>query len=161
MQAKNKIMSKASLLTFLYEKRKQGKTIVFTNGCFDILHAGHVSILEFSKNLGDILVLGLNTDASVKRLKGEGRPINNQEDRALVVSSLEAVDAVTLFDEDTPLELIKSIRPDVLVKGADYEGKEVIGSQYAGKVELFPLLAGRSTTNVVKKISVKNGNIKS
>lgn len=156
MQAKNKIKNKVELVAFLEQARKENKKIVFTNGCFDILHAGHVSILEFAKNLGDILILGLNSDSSVRRLKGETRPINKEQDRALVVASLGAVDIVVLFEEDTPLELIKIVRPNILVKGSDYTNKEVVGAEYAGKVELYPLLEGRSTTNVVNKISVKN-----
>ena len=101
--------------------RSQGLKVVFTNGCFDILHRGHVEYLSKAADRGDVLVVGLNTDASVKRLKGEGRPVNNEESRALVLASLSFVDAVVLFDEDTPYELIKAVRPDVLVKGADYK----------------------------------------
>ena len=155
MKAKNKIFTRPKLAAFLKEQRAKGKKIVFTNGCFDILHAGHVSILEFSKNQGDILVLGINTDASVKRLKGPARPINKQADRALVAASLEAVDAVVLFGQDTPLELIKFIKPDVLVKGADYTVQNVVGREFAKKVALYPLLKGRSTTNVIKKAGLK------
>jgi len=119
------------------------------------LHAGHVGILEFSKNCGDILILGINTDASVKRLKGPSRPVNCQADRALVAASLEAVDAVVLFGQDTPLELIKFIKPDVLVKGADYTVDTVVGREFAGKVALYPILKGRSTSNVIKKAACK------
>jgi rfaE bifunctional protein nucleotidyltransferase chain/domain len=151
MKAKNKILTRANAAAFANKARKEGKKIVFTNGCFDILHAGHVSILEFSKNKGDILVLGINTDASVRRLKGPCRPVNKQTDRALVAASLQAVDAVVLFNEDTPLNLVKLIRPDILIKGTDYKNKEVVGSQYAGKVVLYPLLKGRSTTRIIKK----------
>jgi rfaE bifunctional protein nucleotidyltransferase chain/domain len=151
MKAKNKILSPAKLAAFLKKQRALGKKIVFTNGCFDILHAGHASILEFAKNKGDILILGINTDASIRRLKSCGRPVNKQSDRALLAASLQAVDAVVLFDEDTPLNLIKSIKPDVLVKGADYKEQDVVGREYAGKVELFKLLKGRSTTNIIKK----------
>ncbi|MBQ2312561.1 MAG: D-glycero-beta-D-manno-heptose 1-phosphate adenylyltransferase [Elusimicrobiaceae bacterium] len=155
MKAKNKIMTRAKLSAFVKKAKKEGKKIVFTNGCFDILHAGHVSSIEFAKSKGDILVLGLNSDASVKRLKGPKRPINKQADRALVVASLGAVDAVCLFSQDTPLELIKLVRPDVLVKGADYKNKEVVGEQFAGRVVLFPLVKGRSTTNLINKISLQ------
>ena len=144
-------MSKAKLAAFLKKARKEGKKIVFTNGCFDILHAGHVSILEFARNQGDLLVLGINTDASVRRLKGKSRPINKQADRALVAAALQPVDAVVFFGEDTPLNLIKSIKPDVLVKGADYSVQNVVGREHAGKVVLFKLLKGRSTTNIIKK----------
>ena len=155
MKAKNKIMTRAKLAAFVKKAKAQGKKIVFTNGCFDILHAGHVSSLEFAKSKGDILVLGLNSDASIKRLKGKNRPINKQADRALVVAALGAVDAVCLFSQDTPLELIKLVKPDILVKGADYKNKEVVGSQFAGKVVLFPLVKGRSTTNLINKISLQ------
>ena len=155
MKAKNKIFTREKLAAFIKAQRAKGKKIVFTNGCFDILHAGHVSILEFSKNQGDILVLGINTDASVKRLKGPTRPINKQADRALVAASLQAVDAVVLFGQETPLELIKFIKPDVLVKGADYTVQNVVGREFAKKVALYPLLKGRSTTNIIKKAGLK------
>jgi len=155
MKAKSKIMTRAKLAAFVKKAKAQGKKIVFTNGCFDILHAGHVSSIEFAKSKGDILVLGLNSDSSIRRLKGPSRPVNKQADRALVVAALGAVDAVCLFSQDTPLELIKIIKPDVLVKGADYKNKEVVGSQFAGKVVLFPLLKGRSTTNLINKISLQ------
>ncbi len=155
MKAKNKIMTRAKLAAFIKKAKAEGKKIVFTNGCFDILHAGHVSSIEFAKSKGDILVLGLNSDASIKRLKGPKRPINKQADRALVVAALGAVDAVCLFSQDTPLELIKIVRPDVLVKGADYKNKEVVGAQFAGRVVLFPLVKGRSTTNLINKMALQ------
>jgi len=155
MKAKNKIMTRKKLAAFVKKAKAEGKKIVFTNGCFDILHAGHVSSIEFAKSKGDILVLGLNSDTSVKRLKGPNRPINKESDRALVAAALGAVDAVCLFSHDTPLELIKLVKPDVLVKGADYKNKEVVGSQFAGKVVLFPLVKGRSTTNLINKISLQ------
>lgn len=152
MKAKNKIMTRAKLAAFVKKAKAQGKKIVFTNGCFDILHAGHVSSIEFAKSKGDVLVLGLNSDTSIKRLKGPKRPINKQADRALVVAALGAVDAVCIFTQDTPLELIKLVKPDILVKGADYKNKEVVGSQFAGRVVLFPLVKGRSTTNLINKM---------
>ncbi len=155
MKAKNKIMTRVKLAAFVKKSKAQGKKIVFTNGCFDILHAGHVSSIEFAKSKGDILILGLNSDTSIRRLKGKNRPINKQADRALVVAALGAVDAVCLFSQDTPLELIKLVKPDILVKGADYKNKEVVGSQFAGKVVLFPLVKGRSTTNLINKISLQ------
>ena len=155
MKAKSKIMTRAKLAAFVKKAKAQGKKIVFTNGCFDILHAGHVSSIEFAKSKGDILVLGLNSDTSIKRLKGPKRPINKQADRALVIAALGAVDAVCIFTQDTPLELIKLVKPDVLVKGADYKNKEVVGSQFAGKVVLFPLVKGRSTTNLINKMALQ------
>lgn len=130
----------------------QNSKIVFTNGCFDILHKGHVSYLQKAKELGDILVVGLNSDRSVKELKGEERPINSQEDRAYLLASLECVDFVIIFDESTPYELIKEIAPTFLVKGADYEGKEVVGSEFAKEVKLIEFVEGKSTTNIIKKI---------
>lgn len=128
------------------------KKVVFTNGCFDILHKGHVSYLNIAKSFGDILVLGLNSDLSVKRLKGESRPINNQDDRAYLLAALECVDYVVIFDEDTPYELIKKVQPDILVKGADYEGKEVVGSDIAKETRLVTFVDGKSTTNIINKI---------
>ena len=133
------------------ELSKLNKTIVFTNGCFDILHAGHVKYLEEAKSYGDVLVLGLNSDASVRRLKGESRPINNEEDRAVVLSALEAIDFVVVFDEDTPYELIKLVKPDILVKGGDYEGKEVVGSDIAKETRLVQFVEGKSTTKIIQK----------
>ena len=154
MNTKNKILTKEKLKNFLKKAKKEGKKIVFTNGCFDILHAGHVRIIEFSKSQGDLLILGLNTDASIKRLKGPSRPINKEKDRAIVVSALQAVDGVVLFKEDTPLNLIKTIKPDILVKGADYTKENVVGREYAGKVVLCPLVKGKSTTNIIKKAKI-------
>lgn len=155
MKATDKILTWPQAEEYVKEQRKQCKSVAFTNGCFDILHAGHVSILEFSKNQADILILGINSDASVKRLKGPSRPINSQEDRALVCASLQAVDAVVVFDQDTPYELIKLIGPDVLIKGADYKEENVVGREFAKKVALYPILEGRSTTNTIKKAAQK------
>lgn len=136
--------------------KEQNKKIVFTNGCFDILHKGHVSYLNIAKSFGDVLILGLNSDASVKRLKGESRPINCEDDRAYILSALECVDYVVIFDEDTPYELISKTKPDVLVKGADYEGKEVIGSDIAKETKLVEFIDGKSTTSTIKKIQKAN-----
>ncbi|MCH9646126.1 MAG: D-glycero-beta-D-manno-heptose-7-phosphate kinase [Proteobacteria bacterium] len=134
------------------ELKARGKKIIFTNGCFDILHAGHVRYLETAKSYGDILILGLNSDRSVKALKGEGRPINIQLDRAYILAALEAVDYVVVFDEDTPYELIKAIEPHVLVKGGDYEGKKVIGQDIADELKLVQFVDGKSTTKTIEKI---------
>lgn len=146
-------MGPRALKMFVEEQKAQGKKIVFTNGCFDILHAGHVSVLEFSRSKGDVLVVGVNSDASVKRLKGPSRPVNNQKDRALVLAALQSVDAVSVFTQDTPHDLIKLVRPDVLVKGGDYKACDIVGREFAKKVVRFPLLKGRSTTNIIKKVS--------
>ncbi len=132
--------------------KKLGKKIVFTNGCFDILHRGHVSYLDIAKSYGDVLILGLNSDASVRKLKGDSRPINSEEDRAFVLSALESVDFVTVFGDETPYELIKMVEPDVLVKGGDYEGKEVVGSDIAREVKLVQFVDGKSTTKTIEKI---------
>lgn len=136
--------------------REKGLKIVFTNGCFDIIHSGHVRYLYQAKSLGDILLVGLNSDDSVKRLKGKSRPINMQNDRAIVLSALEMVDYVCIFEEDTPLELIKVVKPDILVKGGDYKREEIVGANfvesYGGKVEIIPFIEGKSTTNIIDKM---------
>jgi len=136
--------------------KSQNKKIVFTNGCFDILHRGHVAYLDTTKSFGDILILGLNADSSVKRLKGQSRPINTQEDRAFILAALESVDYVVIFEEDTPYKLISIVEPDVLVKGGDYEGKEVVGSDIALEVKLVDFVDGKSTTKTIDKIQSCN-----
>ncbi len=137
------------------EWKRQGKRVVFTNGCYDILHPGHIRLLESARNLGDVLILALNTDASVQRLKGPKRPFLGERDRVSVALSIEAVDAVTLFDEDTPRELIAAVLPDVLVKGADWShfiaGREEVEAA-GGAVLALPLEPGYSTTNIVEEI---------
>lgn len=135
--------------------KRRGKKAVFTNGCFDLLHAGHITVLEKARSLGDFLFLGLNSDASVRRLKGPGRPFNKTADRARVLAALAAVDAVVVFGEDTPLRLISALRPDVLVKGGDYGKNSVIGREFSGRVALIPLLKGRSTTSLAGKMRRK------
>ncbi len=131
----------------------EGKKVVFTNGVYDLFHAGHVHMLERAKSLGDVLIVGVNKDASARRLgKGPERPINKFEDRAAVLCALSCVDAVIGFDEDTPLSVIEALKPDVLVKGADYKKQEVAGREHAGKVVLVPLKKGYSTTGIVKKL---------
>lgn len=133
--------------------RRRRRRVVFTNGVFDILHPGHVSLLERSRALGDFLVVGVNSDASVRRLgKGPERPINPLKDRQRVLAGLACVDAVTSFSENTPERLLSLLKPDVMVKGADYRPDQVAGRQHAGKVVLLPLIKGRSTTAVVKKL---------
>ena len=132
--------------------KKVNKRIVFTNGCFDILHAGHIDYLQRAKQLGDILIVGINTDKSVKTLKGENRPINCEQDRAFVLSALSMVDAVILFDEDTPYNLIKFVEPNVLVKGGDYKIEDVVGREFAEEVYTLDFLKGHSTTSIIDKI---------
>jgi D-beta-D-heptose 7-phosphate kinase/D-beta-D-heptose 1-phosphate adenosyltransferase len=147
-----KLLRLPALLEALRGERGRGRKIVFTNGCYDLVHAGHASTLEFARSHGDVLVLGLNSDRSVRRLKGEGRPLVPQAERARLLAAFEAVDYVVLFDEDTPAKLVKAIRPDVLVKGEDYKGKEVVGRDHAGKVVLAPLVKGISTSELLRRI---------
>lgn len=154
-QASSKIMT----LERMRQERKQLKTkkrkLVFTNGCFDILHTGHVTYLEFSRDQGDALIVGLNSDASVKRAKGPLRPINAQQDRARVLAALEAVDYVVIFDEDEPIALIEALIPDILVKGADWahyvSGREIVEA-HGGQVILADMVAGHSTTGIISQI---------
>ncbi len=129
-----------------------GKKVVFTNGCFDILHVGHVKYLQEAKSFGDILIVGLNSDSSVSRLKGPTRPVNIAEDRAYLLAALEAVDFVVPFEDDTPYELIKMLKPDTLVKGGDYEGKEVVGTEFSSELKLVGFVDGKSTTRTIEKI---------
>lgn len=136
--------------------QKAGDVVVFTNGCFDILHRGHLTYLQKAASLGNHLVIGLNSDASVKRLKGEERPINTEEDRALMLTSLRFVDDVVIFTEDTPEKLLSELRPDILVKGGDYKAEEVLGREFVKKVEIIPFVDGYSTTHTISKI--KGGN---
>ena len=137
------------------EARDAGKIVVFTNGCFDLLHSGHVTLLEIASGEGDLLIVGLNSDSSVTRLKGEGRPVQSEDERAEALLEIEAVNVVTIFSEDTPLELIDSIKPDVLVKGGDYSSDEIVGADIVlsrgGEVVRVPLLEGISTTRIIKE----------
>ncbi len=153
-----KIVSLEKIEHIAKDLKKHNKKIVFTNGCFDILHIGHVKYLQKAKTLGDKLIVGVNSNSSVKNLKGEDRPINDEYDRAYLLASLEVVDYVVIFEEDTPYNLIKKIKPDVLVKGKDYENKEVVGSDLVKEVKLIEFVDGKSTTNIIKKI--KDSNVK-
>lgn len=152
----DKISDKAQLVALVKQWKENHQKIVFTNGCFDLLHAGHVTYLEAAKKTGDKLILGLNTDRSVSALKGPSRPVIHEQDRARVLAALAAVDAVILFDEDTPLQLIDAIRPDIIVKGDDYTEDQVVGGaevkSWGGSVKLIPLVHGRSTSNIIKKL---------
>ena len=153
----DKILNKESLEEKLNLWRKEGKTIVFSNGCFDILHRGHVEYLSKAADLGDILIIGLNTDASVRRIKGPSRPVNDEKARAVVLAALEFVDAIMFFEEDTPYNLIKNIQPDVLVKGKDYKAEDIVGydivTNNGGKVETIELVEGFSTTNILNSMN--------
>lgn len=136
--------------------RKQGKRIVFTNGCFDLLHPGHVHYLQAARELGDFLVVGLNDDDSIRRLKGPSRPVNNLEHRACILAAMKSVDMVVAFSEDTPIKLITSLMPDVLVKGGDYSVEEIVGAEEVrgngGKVVVIPFLDGHSSTGLIDRI---------
>lgn len=147
----NKILTKDEIPNLLKILSLEDKKIVFTNGCFDILHKGHVTYLQKAKKLGDILILGLNSDASVRRLKGENRPINDERARAEVMASLASIDYVVIFEEDTPFEVIKAIKPDILVKGGDYKIEDIVGREYAKETTTIPFVDGFSTTSIITK----------
>ena len=138
------------------EMKKSGRVLVFTNGCFDLIHPGHVDLLVRARAFGDALMVGLNTDDSVRRLKGESRPVRNQYERSFVLAALEAVDWVILFDEDTPFELLKIVKPSILVKGGDYTHDTVVGADfvesYGGHIEILPLVSGYSTSALLEKL---------
>ena len=150
------ILEEKNLEAWLQDFRQTMDKLVFTNGCFDILHAGHVDYLQKARQLGDALLVGLNNDASVRKLKGDSRPIVDEKARAMVLAALEAVDAVVLFKEETPGRLIDQVQPDVLVKGGDYLAEEIVGYQTVttkgGTVKVLPFLEGHSTTSIIKKI---------
>lgn len=147
------IVPLAQLPALIKQLKTQKRKIVFTNGCFDILHKGHVTYLEKAKQMGDILVVGLNSDSSVKRLKGESRPINDEQARGVVLSALACIDYVVIFSDDTPLKLIEAVRPDVLVKGGDYEIENIVGREYAKETVVIPFVEGFSTTNTINSIN--------
>jgi len=146
-----KILSRNELKKAVDEAKAAGKKVVFTNGCFDIIHLGHVRYLRDAKALGDVLVIGLNSDKSVSKIK-PGRPVNPEEHRAEILSSLEMADYVTLFDEETPYELIKLLKPDVLVKGGDWEKEDIVGSDIVKETRSLPYVRGTSTTELIEKI---------
>lgn len=152
-----RILSQETLLRERERLGQQGKKVVFTNGCFDVLHRGHVEYLNQARQLGEVLVVGLNSDDSVRRLKGPGRPLMPQEDRAYILASLTAVDFVCIFSEDTPHQLIAKLKPDVLVKGSDYQLHEIVGrdvvEELGGRVVTLPIIPGRSTTDLIQRIA--------
>jgi D-beta-D-heptose 7-phosphate kinase/D-beta-D-heptose 1-phosphate adenosyltransferase len=152
----NKILERNALKNELEELRKKGKKIAFTNGCFDILHVGHVRYLREAKKTADVLVLALNSDSSVRSIKGEKRPILNENERAEILAALEFVDFITIFEELTPLELIVCLQPDILIKGGDWPEEKIIGREevkkWGGRVAIIPEIEGKSTTNIVEKI---------
>jgi D-beta-D-heptose 7-phosphate kinase / D-beta-D-heptose 1-phosphate adenosyltransferase len=152
----NKVLALEALVREVEYRRRLGQRVVFTNGCFDVLHAGHVQYLQEARSQGDMLIVGLNSDASVRTLKGKTRPVQPLSARSLVLAGLQAVDFVTVFEETTPMHLIQALRPDVLVKGSDYSKDEVVGSQFVeacgGRVHLATLHQGHSTTNIIDRM---------
>ena len=156
MPKNDKIITREKASRIASQVKREGRKVVFTNGCFDLLHIGHLELLENARKLGDILIVGLNSDDSVRRLKGPQRPINTQLDRARILAALEVVDYVVIFNEDTPLELIQTIKPDFLIKGGDYSPDTIVGSafveSYGGKVIVFPLVHGKSTSDLINTI---------
>lgn len=160
MKLTDKILPRLKIADISKELHASGRRIVFTNGCFDIIHAGHVCYLSQAKALGDILILGLNSDASVRRLKGDARPINTEQDRAIVLAAFGFVDFVTIFEEDTPYELIRQVQPDILVKGGDWQTNQIVGSdlvlERGGKVLSLSFVEGLSTTGILDKLRGKH-----
>lgn len=158
----SKIKNRDVLATIIDQERAKGKQVVFTNGCFDLLHAGHVKYLQAARRLGDLLILGLNSDVSVRRLKGPKRPLIGEVERAHILAALDCIDYVCLFDEETPLELITAVKPQILVKGGDYTPEGVVGKDlvesYGGRVELIPFVDGKSTTNIIEKVLERYSN---
>jgi D-beta-D-heptose 7-phosphate kinase/D-beta-D-heptose 1-phosphate adenosyltransferase len=152
----SKIKNLDVLTAIITAEKARGKRVVFTNGCFDLLHAGHVKYLQKARGLGDLLVLGLNSDASVRRLKGEKRPLIGEDERAHILAALDCIDYVVLFDQDTPLELITALKPLILAKGGDYTAEGVVGKEvveaYGGRVELVTFVDGKSTTNIIERV---------
>ena len=158
----SKILSRSTLVNQLGKVRESGSRVVFTNGCFDVLHTGHLHLLQRARALGDLLVVGINSDRSIKGLKGHGRPLIGEDERAELLAALSCVDYVTVFSERTPLRVITSVKPDILVKGADYSISDVVGrnvvERRGGRVELIPLLPGFSTTGLVESIQKTRTN---
>ena len=151
-KAGKKFYVRKALTGVISRLKRQGKTVVFTNGCFDLIHAGHIRLFEKAKSQGDVLVVAINSDRSLKGLKGPKRPLVPQARRAYVISALESVDFVTVFDEQTPAKLIAELKPDILVKGGDYKINEIIGREHVKKVVRVPLVKGQSTTQLIKLI---------
>jgi D-beta-D-heptose 7-phosphate kinase/D-beta-D-heptose 1-phosphate adenosyltransferase len=152
----NKIKDTSTLKTIVSSLKKRGKKIVFTNGCFDILHKGHIKLLKIAKSLGDVLIVAINSDNSVKKIKGPKKPINTAKDRAFVLSAIDFVDFITTFSQPTPAQIIKKLNPDVLVKGGDWKKEEIVGKDFieskGGKVYTISLARGYSTSHLIKTI---------
>jgi len=147
-----KIISRDKLAKIIRTLQKKHKKVAFTNGCFDILHTGHIRLFKKSKSYGDYLVVALNTDGSTRRLKGKHKPIVPQNERAEIISAIQYVDYVTFFDEDTPEQILRQLKPDILVKGADYTFTNIVGHDFIKKIIRFPVIRGKSTTNIINKI---------
>ena len=156
------ILTKSEVSARVMKWREAGKSIVFTNGCFDIIHRGHIEYLQKAKALGDKLVLGLNSDKSIKKIKGSNRPIQFQADRAAVLDAIEVIDVVVIFNEETPLELINELKPDILVKGGDYEEDSVVGANeikmWDGSVVIIPYIESQSTTGIIDRVITKHNS---
>lgn len=152
MRIDRKIITRDQAETIIGELKSRNKKVVFTNGCFDLLHVGHLKLLERSRSFGDILVVGINTDRSLKMIKGPDRPILPQEERARLVASLEMVDYVVFFDEETPFEILSQIKPNILVKGGDYKFAEIVGRDIVDEVKIIPFVKGKSSTSIIDKI---------
>lgn len=152
MLTDKKIVNRTEIVKRVQIARRNGQRIVFTNGCFDLLHAGHIDLLEQAKSCGDILIVALNTDASVRRIKGAQRPIVSENDRARLIAALETVDFVTFFNEETPTEILREIQPDVIVKGSDYRKEEIVGYDFIPEVKVIPLVPEQSTSKIIEKI---------
>lgn len=150
------IVSRKKLKEIIKKLKKEGKKIVFTNGCFDLIHKGHIYLLKEAKKLGDVLIVGLNSDSSIKKIKGKGRPILKEKERSFIIDNIKGVDYVVIFNEKTPFKLIKEIKPDILVKGGDYKEEEIVGGEFVkkrkGKVIIIPYLNGFSTSKIIERI---------
>ena len=155
-----KICSRKKIIEIVKQLKKKNKKIVFTNGCFDLLHIGHVSLFQKAKSLGDILIVAINSDKSLAGLKGPKRPLVPQTDRTKLLAALSCIDYVVVFGEQTPYELLSKLKPDILVKGGDYKIEDIVGREFVKKVYRYPLVKGKSTTNLIKLIVQRYGGLK-
>ncbi len=156
MQIDKKIITRPEAKKIVRSLNAENKSVVFTNGCFDILHVGHLELLEKAKSFGDVLIVGMNSDSSMKQIKGPDRPILAEQDRARLLAAIEMVDYVVLFDEETPFELLRQIKPNILVKGEDYKLDEIIGRDIVDEVKIIPFVRGKSTSSIIGKILAKS-----
>jgi rfaE bifunctional protein nucleotidyltransferase chain/domain len=157
LKSLDKVLTRKEIKTEVEKLKKMGKKVVFTNGCFDLLHLGHINLFKKAKSMGDVLIVAINSDKSLSYIKGSKRPLVNQNDRAKLLLSLKPVDYVVIFDEHTPKEILNEIRPDILVKGSDYKSSEIIGREFVKKVYRFPFMKGRSTTDLINLIVERYG----